>query len=165
MDPSKLSDADKELIKSLRKQMSGKDDKDWDINDWDGKLSEGDVKLLKQMNNAMGNKSNLSFLGEEEEYEWDGNLSDTDIENLAKEVIRGSFGSGEQRKEFLGDHYQEVQNKVNQLMSGYTSSNSAVGSTTVKDIPDDTVKAGSRAVGSVLSKSVEMNLNNKFKKK
>ena len=52
------------------------------------------------------------------------NLSDQDIENLAKEVIRGNFGNGKVRKDLLQEHYAEIQSKVNELMksSGKKSS-------------------------------------------
>lgn len=45
-------------------------------------------------------------------------LTDNDINNLAKEVIRGNFGKGQQRKELLGENYSEVQKRVNELMKG-----------------------------------------------
>lgn len=35
---------------------------------------------------------------------------------LAKKVIRGDFGNGEQRKELLGDKYNEVQTLVNKML-------------------------------------------------
>lgn len=50
------------------------------------------------------------------------NLSENDIENLAKEVIRGNFGNGQTRKDLLGENYSEVQKRVNELMLGSTGS-------------------------------------------
>lgn len=50
---------------------------------------------------------------EEEAYE---NLSDEDVENLVKEVIQGKFGNGDVRKEALGENYQRIQDKVNELL-------------------------------------------------
>lgn len=44
-------------------------------------------------------------------------LSGTD-EQLAREVIAGKFGHGEDRKRALGSRYDEVQAKVNELLSG-----------------------------------------------
>ncbi len=52
-----------------------------------------------------------------------GNLSEKDLENLANEVIRGNFGNGEQRKELLGEYYQEIQDLVNQKLKGGSGSN------------------------------------------
>lgn len=43
-------------------------------------------------------------------------LSEDDIANLAQEVIRGNFGNGSQRRELLGKNYQEVQDRVNQIL-------------------------------------------------
>lgn len=45
----------------------------------------------------------------------DGSLSSTDVENLAWEVIRGNFGSGSQRRELLGEYYQQIQDRVNEI--------------------------------------------------
>ena len=44
----------------------------------------------------------------------------TDIDKIAREVIRGEWGNGEERKERLkkaGYSYEEVQNRVNELLS------------------------------------------------
>nr|DAM70826.1 MAG TPA: peptidoglycan hydrolase [Caudoviricetes sp.] len=40
------------------------------------------------------------------------------IEELAKEVIAGRYGNGEERKEKLGSLYNEVQKKVNEILKG-----------------------------------------------
>lgn len=42
------------------------------------------------------------------------------IEELAKEVIAGKYGNGEERKQKLGSLYSEVQNRVNELLRGNT---------------------------------------------
>lgn len=46
----------------------------------------------------------------------DNGTSEKSVEELAKDVISGKLGSGEDRKALLGDNYQEIQNKVNELM-------------------------------------------------
>lgn len=38
------------------------------------------------------------------------------IDELAKEVLQGKYGNGEERKKKLGSMYQEVQNRVNELL-------------------------------------------------
>jgi len=43
------------------------------------------------------------------------NLTDKQIEEEAYKVIRGDYGNGEDRKNKLGDNYEAVQSKVNQL--------------------------------------------------
>lgn len=40
------------------------------------------------------------------------------IEELAKEVIAGKYGNGEERKQKLGSLYNEVQKKVNEILKG-----------------------------------------------
>lgn len=37
------------------------------------------------------------------------------LEEKAKEVIRGNYGNGEDRKQKLGEHYSEIQSKVNEM--------------------------------------------------
>lgn len=46
----------------------------------------------------------------------DGKLSERDIDNLSNEVIRGNFKNGQQRKELLGEYYQQIQDRVNQKL-------------------------------------------------
>ena len=43
-----------------------------------------------------------------------------DIEQLAKDGIAGKLGNGEDRKRLLGDKYEAVQAKINELLSGTT---------------------------------------------
>lgn len=47
-------------------------------------------------------------------------LTKNDVENLAKEVIRGQYGDGQTRKDLLGENYAEIQKRVNELMKGST---------------------------------------------
>lgn len=49
-------------------------------------------------------------------------LSDQDVENLAQEVIRGNFGNGQVRKDLLGENYQQVQDRVNEIMRSNSGS-------------------------------------------
>ena len=69
-----------------------------------------------------------------------GTISDNDIENLAKEVIRGNFGNGQTRKDLLGAYYQQVQSMVNNMLKGSS------GSTKIADMSNNVVKSGSKAV-------------------
>lgn len=39
------------------------------------------------------------------------------VEELAKEVIAGKYGNGEERKKALGDRYAEVQTRVNEILA------------------------------------------------
>jgi hypothetical protein len=44
-------------------------------------------------------------------------------DTLANEVIEGKYGNGDQRKILLGDRFNEVQNKVNEILEGDNSNN------------------------------------------
>lgn len=70
--------------------------------------------------------------GEKEESNSKIDLSEKDVGKLAKEVIRGNFGNGQERKDLLGENYEEIQKRVNELMKG------SVGP---KTIPSDKTKA------------------------
>lgn len=48
------------------------------------------------------------------------NSANADIEQLARDVINGKYGNGEERKQKLGNLYNEVQARVNEIM-GYSS--------------------------------------------
>ena len=41
----------------------------------------------------------------------------SDIDSLAQRVIKGEFGNGEERKKALGNKYNEVQKRVNELLN------------------------------------------------
>ena len=45
-------------------------------------------------------------------------IKDKSAEELAKEVMNGKYGTGQARKDALGDRYDEVQNIVNQMANG-----------------------------------------------
>lgn len=79
----------------------------------------------------------------------DKNLSAKDIEKYAKEVIRGSYGNGAERKKALGDNYRKIQDKVNELMrkSGSTkvpTSKSSTSSTKTTATKKTTSKKSSK---------------------
>ncbi len=40
------------------------------------------------------------------------------VEELAREVIAGKYGNGEDRKKALGSRYAEVQARVNEILAG-----------------------------------------------
>lgn len=61
-------------------------------------------------------------------------LTENDVENLAKEVIRGQYGNGQIRKDLLGENYAEVQKRVNELMKG------SIGQKKVSEATPESVK-------------------------
>ena len=44
----------------------------------------------------------------------------TNIDEIAKNVINGKYGNGEERKQKLGDLYSKVQKRVNEILKGNT---------------------------------------------
>ena len=55
-----------------------------------------------------------------------GSVSQATIDSLAKRVIDGEFGNGEARKKALGQYYDAVQKRVNEMLSGKASSSTSV---------------------------------------
>ena len=47
-------------------------------------------------------------------------IKDKSINELAKDVIAGKYGNGEERKQALGDKYNEVQERVNEILLNKT---------------------------------------------
>lgn len=64
----------------------------------------------------------------------DKDLSAKEIEKFAKEVIRGDYGNGAERKKALGDNYRKIQDKVNEMLRGGTKKISSTTKTTVSKI-------------------------------
>lgn len=97
-------------------------------------LSEGDDDQAKKMTDLMKNASSSKI-----------DLSENDVENLAKEVIRGNFGNGQVRKDLLGENYAEVQKRVNELMNGTTGSTktSEASSESIKKVEEAAKNASS----------------------
>ena len=60
----------------------------------------GNVDMNYMYNNIIGNQS----------------TNEKTIDELAREVIAGKYGNGEARKKALGDKYNQVQERVNQLL-------------------------------------------------
>lgn len=72
-------------------------------------------------------------------------LSETDVEKLAAEVIRGNFANGQERKELLGEYYQQVQDRVNEILLGSS------GSKKMSEVSDSGSEAGEKAVEKAVS--------------
>lgn len=100
----------------------------WILSEGDEDQGERMIELLKQ-----GNSS--------------GSLSSDDVEKLAKEVIRGNFGNGQVRKDLLGDHYGQVQRRVDELMKG------SVGSMPVSEGNNESIKKAEEVAKSLSSSS------------
>lgn len=86
-------------------------------------------------------------------------LSEKDVENLAREVIRGNFGNGYDRKELLGENYQEVQNRVNQILKSGTSTQKMF--SVSSDIVDKNKKIVENIVSAITNKKTKTNSDKK----
>lgn len=49
-------------------------------------------------------------------------VDNSEIEKLAREVIEGKYGNGEERRQKLGSLYNEVQKRVNEILKGNITS-------------------------------------------
>lgn len=78
-------------------------------------------------------------------------LSTEDVERLAKEVIRGNFDNGQIRKELLGEAYQKIQDRVNEIMR----SQKKVSSATESDVKK-TEEAVKKADSGSTTKSIDL---------
>lgn len=70
-------------------------------------------------------------------------LDESDIEILARQVIRGEYGNGQVRKELLGYNYQRIQDRVNEILLGSNS-------TRINDISSETIKEAEEVIEQVL---------------
>lgn len=82
-------------------------------------------------------------------------LSEDDVNKLALEGIRGNFGNGQERKENLGAHYQQVQDRINQVIKeaggidkvGSGSFSTKISSPVSEKAKEETKKAASKSKG------------------
>lgn len=89
--------------------------------------------------------------GEEKD---DKHLSDEDVEHLARETIRGSFGNGEVRKQLLGGNYQQIQNRVNELY----------GKQTISEVPNEVKTSGEAAIKKATKATMNMQIYSAYGK-
>lgn len=54
------------------------------------------------------------------------NVGSDSIDDLARRVINGEFGTGDARKQALGDKYDAVQKRVNEILSGNVNSGESI---------------------------------------
>lgn len=59
-------------------------------------------------------------------YESDEFIINENIETLARDVINGKYGNGEERKQKLGDMYDVVQKRVNEILKGNQTTNETI---------------------------------------
>lgn len=106
----------------------------------DGYEGGRNISSLKDTKDGNGKDSSDSIPDEE-----NVELSPTDIENLAREVIRGNFGNGQIRKDLLAGNYDAIQKRVNELMR------TSVGSTKISETSEEVEDTGKKAMEKVAS--------------
>lgn len=92
---------------------------------YDGGRHISDLRKVQEIDNHLKSESKSEEKipdDKETESSEKRSLSSEDIEKLANEVIRGTFGNGAQRKELLGENYAEIQKKVNEILLGNAGS-------------------------------------------
>lgn len=80
------------------------------------------------------------------------------IDALAREVIQGTYGDGEDRKKALGDKFDAVQAKVDQLLRGTPAAPVAPANKTIAQLVEET-KRGVHGNGAAREKALGSNFN------
>ena len=93
-----------------RKSDSESEDDKYSDNSYKKRKSNSESEDDKYSNNSDSEDDNYSESDSKEEER------DEDIEKLARRVIRGDFGNGEERRKRLGKKYAPVQNRVNEIL-------------------------------------------------
>lgn len=83
-----------------------------------------------------------------------GDLSGDDVHALALQVIRGDFGNGQIRKDLLGEKYDVIQTKVNELMRAGDYSSAPMTSEKTEKAAEKGKKAATKATKA--SKGIDM---------
>lgn len=84
----------------------------------------------------------------------DEKLSSDDVEKIANDVIRGDYGNGKTRKDALGEFYQQIQNRVNEIY----------GNKPIESVPDEVKEEGTTAVQQATKKTMNMNIYSAYGK-
>ncbi len=97
-------------------------------------------------------------------------ISNKSVDELAKEVIAGKYGNGEDRKNALGSRYSEVQARVNEILNGNKPSQPSTPSVDILTLVKKTIRgdygngsARRNALGSnydEVQKQVNLNIKN-----
>lgn len=83
-----------------------------------------------------------------------------DIDAAAKDVIRGKYGNGQERKDALGEDYEAVQKRVNELLKGTDKTSSTKKEEEKKSVSEEEKKK-STSVGVFKTITVNKDLLNK----
>lgn len=114
----------------------------WDISRKSGYESEEFKELLRELSEGDSHQAQRMIdLLKQGSSKID--LSSNDIENLAREVIRGNFGNGQTRRDLLGENYREIQDRVNEILLGSKGSE-----TKISQVSEEAVKEVEKIVKS-----------------
>lgn len=93
--------------------------------------------------------------GENKKVETNADLSGDDVETFAQDVIRGVFGNGQVRKDLLGENYQKIQDRVNEILKNKSVSDMKLSDAAGTDVE----KAGKEALKKAASTAAGMNMD------
>lgn len=85
----------------------------------------------------------------------DSDMDSDLIDTIARDVIRGMFGNGADRKMALGDAYQKIQDRVNEIIRSSGSGDLKVSDESKKDEE----KKGNEAIKKAVSSTGSMDMN------
>lgn len=94
--------------------------------------------------------------GSDEESESGEDLTEDDVHALALQVIRGDFGNGQIRKDLLGEDYDVIQSKVNELMRAGNYGSAPMDSEESDKAAEKGEKAAKKAASTQASKGIDM---------
>lgn len=85
----------------------------------------------------------------------DSDMDDDMINAIANDVIRGLFGNGAERREALGESYDKIQSRVNEIIRSSSGSSEKISSENSKEKEEK----GSEPVKKAVSKSGGMDMD------
>lgn len=90
---------------------------------------------------------------EEKRISTNAELDEETVNRIANDVIRGLFGNGAVRKEALGENYQKIQDRVNEIMKTSGSKDKSVSE------KNDEEKKGNEVLSKVAKKAGAMKMS------
>lgn len=110
----------------------------------------------RHLSDLEGEESKDEDSGDSEKKSGKLDLTENDIEKLSDEVITGEYGNGQTRKDLLGDNYQEVQDRVNEILLGGSAKK------TITEPDSESTKKVEKAVEKVTQASKGLDLESVY---
>lgn len=110
--------------------------------------------------NYKGGRHLNSENADSDKIETTADMEDDLVETIALDVIRGLFGNGADRKMALGESYQRIQDRVNEILrqSGSSINGKALKDVKVSDVSSELKKIGDTAIQKIESKTSNVSL-------